>query len=81
VTAHESKEFRYIAKKVGISQIFIATPDASESTLKQISKLCSGYTYLISRVGVTGRESAANMPVEDVLGKLREYNAPKPVLG
>lgn len=68
-------------KKVSIAQIFIAPPDASESTLKQISELGSGYTYLLSRVGVTGTETAANMPVEDVLTKLREYNAPKPVLG
>lgn len=81
VPAHESKEFRDIAKKVGISQIFIAPPDASEATLKQISELGSGYTYLLSRVGVTGAETAANMPVEDVLAKLREYNAPKPILG
>ncbi|MBK2095626.1 tryptophan synthase subunit alpha [Francisella philomiragia] len=79
--AHESKEFRDIAKRVGISQIFIAPPDANETTLKQISELGSGYTYLLSRVGVTGAETAANMPVEDVLAKLREYNAPKPILG
>ncbi|MBK2259248.1 tryptophan synthase subunit alpha [Francisella philomiragia] len=81
VPAHESKEFRDIAKRVGISQIFIAPPDANEATLKQISELGSGYTYLLSRVGVTGAETAANMPVEDVLAKLREYNAPKPILG
>ncbi|MEY8716027.1 tryptophan synthase subunit alpha [Francisella philomiragia] len=79
--AHESKEFRDIAKRVGISQIFIAPPDANETTLKQISELGSGYTYLLSRVGVTGAETAAKMPVEDVLAKLREYNAPKPILG
>ncbi|MDE4982380.1 tryptophan synthase subunit alpha, partial [Francisella tularensis subsp. holarctica] len=42
--AHESKEFRDIAKKVGIAQLFIAPPDASESTLKPISKLGRGYT-------------------------------------
>ncbi|AEE27112.1 Tryptophan synthase alpha chain [Francisella hispaniensis] len=81
VPTHESKEFRDIAKKVGIAQIFIAPPDANEATLKQISELGSGYTYLLSRVGVTGTETAANMPVEDVLAKLREYKAPKPVLG
>lgn len=81
VPAHESKEFRDIAKKIGISQIFIAPPDADEKTLKQISELGSGYTYLLSRVGVTGAETAANMPVEEVLAKLEEYKAPKPILG
>ena len=81
VPAHGSKEFRDIAKKVGIAQIFIAPPDASEETLKQISELGSGLTYLLSRVGVTGTETAANMPVEEVLTKLKEYDAPKPILG
>lgn len=81
VPAHESKEFRDIAEKVGISQIFIAPPDADENLLRQISKLGSGYTYLLSRVGVTGAETAANMPVEKVLEKLREFNAPEPILG
>ena len=43
VPAHESKEFNDndIAKKVGIAQIFIAPPDASEATQKQISELGS----------------------------------------
>jgi len=81
VPAHESKEFGEIAKKVGISQIFIAPPDATNELLQQISSLGSGYTYLLSRVGVTGAETAANLPVETVLAKLKEYNAPKPILG
>ncbi|API87643.1 tryptophan synthase subunit alpha [Francisella uliginis] len=81
VPAHESKEFRDIAEKIGISQIFIAPPDADKNLLKQVSQLGSGYTYLLSRVGVTGAETVANMPVEDVLKKLKEYNAPEPILG
>lgn len=81
VPAHESEEFRDIAEKIGISQIFIAPPDANDDTLEQISKLGSGYTYLLSRVGVTGTETKANMPVEEVLFKLKQYNAPKPILG
>ena len=36
-----------------------------------------GCTYLLSRVGVTGTETAANMPVEKVLAKLKEDDAPK----
>ncbi|MFT4694616.1 MAG: tryptophan synthase alpha chain [Francisella sp.] len=35
----------------------------------------------MSRVGVTGAETAANLPVEEVLAKLKQYNAPKPILG
>ena len=49
--------------------------------MQTISKLGSGYTYLLSRVGVTGAETVANMPVDQILAKLKKYNAPKPILG
>jgi tryptophan synthase alpha chain len=81
VPAHESKEFRDIAHKHGIHQIYIAPPDASDEVLQEISTLGSGYTYLLSRVGVTGTETAANMPVENILSKLKQYNAPVAILG
>jgi tryptophan synthase alpha chain len=81
VPAHESKDFLNVAKKTNISQIFIAPPDASDELLQQISKIGSGYTYLLSRVGVTGAENKAGMPVEEILSKLLHYNAPKPILG
>lgn len=81
VPAHESKDFLEVAEKTSIQQIFIAPPDATDELLQTISELGSGYTYLLSRVGVTGAETAANLPVEQVLAKLKEYNAPKPILG
>jgi tryptophan synthase alpha chain len=81
VPVHEATDFLEIAKKTGVQQIFIAPPDADDELLQTISKLGSGYTYLLSRVGVTGAETAANLPVEEVLAKLKQYNAPKPILG
>jgi len=81
VPLHESNPFIEIANKTGIKQIFIAPPDASDELLQQISKQGSGYTYLLSRVGVTGSETVAKMPVDKILAKLKEYNAPKPILG
>jgi tryptophan synthase alpha chain len=81
VPVHESKDFLEVAEKTGIQQIFIAPPDASDELLQTISTLGSGYTYLLSRVGVTGSETVANMPVDQILAKLKEYNAPKPILG
>ncbi len=81
VPLHESKPFSDVAAKFGINQIFIAPPDATEELLEKISHAGSGYTYLLSRVGVTGAETVANMPVDEVLAKLKQYNAPKPILG
>lgn len=40
-----------------------------------------GYTYLLSRAGVTGSDAKAGMPVENMLNTLHQYNAPPPLLG
>ncbi|PFG45786.1 tryptophan synthase alpha chain [Vibrio sp. ES.051] len=81
VPTNESAEFVAAAQKFGIHPIFIAPPTASDETLKQVSELGGGYTYLLSRAGVTGTETKANMPVDHLLVKLNQYNAPPALLG
>ena len=53
----------------------------SRTTLKAVAELGSGYTYLVSRAGVTGAETKAGMPVEGLINTLREFNAPPALLG
>ncbi|BDU37589.1 tryptophan synthase subunit alpha [Vibrio nigripulchritudo] len=81
VPTNESQEFVEAAHKHGIHPIFIAPPTASDNTLKQVSELGGGYTYLLSRAGVTGAETKANMPVGDMLDKLNQFDAPPALLG
>ena len=77
----ESRPFRDIAQQHGISQIFIAPPNASDETLREVASFGRGYTYVLSRAGVTGTETKANMPANHLIDALREYNAAPPVLG
>ncbi|CAM3706252.1 tryptophan synthase subunit alpha [Vibrio aquimaris] len=81
VPTNESAEFVEAATKHGIEPIFIAPPTASDDTLKSVAELGSGYTYLLSRAGVTGAETKANMPVSDLLDRLNKYDAPPALLG
>ncbi|MGR5120815.1 tryptophan synthase subunit alpha [Vibrio astriarenae] len=81
VPTNEAGEFIEAAKKHGVHPIFIAPPTASDETLKQVSELGGGYTYLLSRAGVTGAETKANMPVDDMLGRLNQFDAPPALLG
>lgn len=81
VPAGESAEFRDSAARHGIHAIFIAPPNANEETLKTISELGGGYTYLLSRAGVTGAETKAGKPIGHLLSQLSAYNAPRPLLG
>jgi tryptophan synthase alpha chain len=81
VPTNESDDFNQAASKAGIEPIFIAPPTASDDTLQQVAELGSGYTYLLSRAGVTGAETKANMPVSDMITRLAKFDAPPPLLG
>lgn len=81
VPVEESAPFSQAAKAHGIAPIFIAPPNADADTLKLVSDSGEGYTYLLSRAGVTGTESKAGQPIETILAQLAEFNAPPPLLG
>ena len=81
VPLHMSKMFRQAAANADIEPIFIATPNADDDTLRQCASYGRGYTYLLSRAGVTGTETKAKMPADSMIAKLREYNAAPALLG
>lgn len=82
----ESLPFREAALKYGVAPIFIAPPNASEDTLREVSSFSRGYTYVLSRAGVTGVDaikdsSAEASPAEGLISKLTQYHAAPPVIG
>lgn len=81
VPTGESEAFRLSAKNHGIHNVFIAPPNADENTLKTIATRGGGYTYLLSRAGVTGAEIKAGKPIAPLLNTLAQYHAPRPILG
>lgn len=76
-----SAPFKAAAERAGIETIFIAPPNGDEATLKAIAEAGAGYTYLLSRAGVTGTETKAGKPVDTLLATLTKYNAPPSLLG
>ena len=81
VPVEASEPFRASAKQHGIAPIFIAPPNGDEQTLAKVSEYGEGYTYLLSRAGVTGTENKAGTPLDHILNSLRTHNAPPAVLG
>lgn len=77
----ESEPFVKSAHDHGIQPIFIATPNATDKTLEQVANLSQGYTYLLSRAGVTGTEVKAEMPIGNILSELKRHSAPPSLLG
>lgn len=81
VPVQAGQQFKDAADKFGIESIYIAPPNADDATLKQVAEQGSGYTYLLSRAGVTGAETKAEMPVGPLLDKLKAFNAAPCLLG
>ncbi|MGB0835604.1 MAG: tryptophan synthase subunit alpha [Psychrobium sp.] len=81
VPLRESAPFKSAATAAGIASIYIAPPNGSEQTLKAVAEHSEGYTYLLSRAGVTGTESKVQMPVNHLIDTLKENNAPPLLLG
>jgi tryptophan synthase alpha chain len=77
----ECAPFKAAALKHGIAQIFIAPPNASEESLQHVAENGSGYTYVLSRAGVTGSETKAAMPANALIETLAKYKAAPPILG
>ncbi|MBN3197892.1 tryptophan synthase subunit alpha [Pectobacterium brasiliense] len=77
----ESAPFRAAALRHGIAPIFICPPNADDELLREIASYGRGYTYLVSRAGVTGAEKRAQLPLNHLVAKLNAYHAAPPLQG
>ncbi|MGK9171913.1 tryptophan synthase subunit alpha [Yokenella regensburgei] len=75
VPVEESAPFRQAALRHNVAPIFICPPNADDELLRQIASYGRGYTYLLSRAGVTGTEHRAALPLLHLVEKLTEYHA------
>ncbi|MBQ9275504.1 MAG: tryptophan synthase subunit alpha [Succinivibrio sp.] len=77
---HTAGDFTQCARKHQVGLVLIAPPNADEQTLQNIAGISQGYTYVLSRFGITGTETAFGKPVR-VIARLKELGAPKSLLG
>ncbi|WP_434353617.1 tryptophan synthase subunit alpha [Psychrobacter sp. HD31] len=64
------------AVKHGVQPVLICPPNGTEQTIAQVASLTQGYTYLVSRAGVTSadnQESAGNL--DELVSKLKANNS------
>ncbi|MBS0847215.1 tryptophan synthase subunit alpha [Citrobacter sp. JGM124] len=81
VPVEESEVFRNAALHHDVAPIFICPPNGDDALLRDIASRGRGYTYLVSRAGVTGAESRAQLPLHHLIEKLTEYHAAPALLG
>lgn len=81
VPIYECLPFCTAAEKHHIAPIFICPPNAKDSVIQDIAKYGKGYTYLLSRAGVTGAENKAIQNHTHLIKALRDFGAPPAIQG
>lgn len=77
----EASPFAAAAKEHHIAPVLIATPNSSNENLKEIASLGQGYTYVVTRAGVTGVKDGTNTNHSQLLSRLKGLGAPPCLLG
>ena len=78
--AIEAQPWTEEMREEGVDPVLIAAPNTPDETLRRIAALAGGYTYCVTRAGITGTHSSARFD-GDLVARLRELGAPPPVFG
>jgi tryptophan synthase alpha chain len=81
VPLHEFTPFYEQARLHNIAPVLIAPPNLPLERCRDLASCCEGYTYVVTRTGVTGANEHINLGHQDLLKALKASNAPPAVFG
>jgi len=81
VPSLEAEPFAQAAQRHGVQPVLIAPPNAGDAQLDVIAKISQGYTYVVTRYGVTGAKDQLHLHHSDLLARLRARHAAPCVMG
>lgn len=67
----EAVHYWSLARKIGLDTVFLASPTTSESRLKKVLEMTSGFLYLVSIFGVTGARDSIQRYTVDLVKRFR----------
>ena len=69
----EAEEYLALMARYDLAPIFLAAPTSPDARLQAIAKHSRGFVYAISRVGITGAQSAVESDAATLVARLRQY--------
>jgi tryptophan synthase alpha chain len=75
LTPEESDEYRAALRARGLDTVFLAAPTSTDSRLKLIASVSSGFLYLISRTGVTGARESLPEELPGLVRRIRKFTS------
>jgi len=74
LTIDESGEWIKNCRTTEIDSIFVVAPNTSDERLAQVTKLCTGFIYAASIMGVTGTRTAVSSQAKDLVTRIRKFS-------
>ena len=69
----EASEYLDLMARYDLAPIFLAAPTSPDARLQRIAERSRGFVYAISRVGITGAQSAVESDAATLVARLRRY--------
>lgn len=80
VPALEAEPFVLDMGQAGIEPVLIAAANTPDATLERIARFSSGYTYCVSRPGITGTHTGGEFD-SGLIRRLEDFGSAPPVFG
>ena len=74
LTIDESEDWITNCRTTEIDSIFVVAPNTSDERLAQVTKLCTGFIYATSIMGVTGTRTAVSSQAKDLVTRIRKFS-------
>ena len=71
----EADEYLALMDRYNLAPIFLAAPTSPDVRLQRIAEVSHGFVYAISRVGITGAQSAVESDAATLVARLRRYTS------
>ena len=74
LTIDESEDWITDCRKTEMDSIFVVAPNTSDERLAQVTKLCTGFIYAASIMGVTGTRTSVSSQAKDLVTRIRKFS-------
>ncbi len=72
LTIEESEDWLNAARENAINPIYVVAPSTTDARLAKVTKLCGGFVYAASLMGVTGARNSISTGAQDLVARIRK---------
>ncbi|MFF3664822.1 tryptophan synthase subunit alpha [Microtetraspora malaysiensis] len=75
LTPEESGVWLQESKDAGIDTVFLVAPSSTEDRIGKVAKICTGFVYAASLMGVTGARESVGSAAEGLVARTRQHTS------